>query len=284
MKTLYYTIGLPASGKTTWALAKIADLTKGQITRVNKDTLRSMMHSGAWSPANESEVLAARDAIVDNALSSGRHVIVDDTGFHDSHQNKMRGLALKHKARFEIVDFRNVPLETCIQRDLLREKPVGEKAILNMWTKYIRGEARPELVTDPNLPTAIICDLDGTLSKLNGRNPYDISTCENDTADELVLEAINFMSCDMVLFVSGRTVDAQGATERFLGRAYRKPYELYMRKSGDLRKDAVVKREIFDAHIRHRYNVKLVLDDRNGVVSMWRNMGLTCWQVANGDF
>ena len=32
------------------------------------------------------------------------------------------------------------------------------------------------------------------------------------------------------------------------------------------------------------YNVKFVLDDRNRVVEMWRSLGLTCLQVADGDF
>jgi hypothetical protein len=30
--------------------------------------------------------------------------------------------------------------------------------------------------------------------------------------------------------------------------------------------------------------VRLVLDDRNSVVKMWRSLGLECWQVAEGDF
>lgn len=57
-----------------------------------------------------------------------------------------------------------------------------------------------------------------------------------------------------------------------------------MRKSGDMRKDSIVKREMFDEHIRGRYNVNFVLDDRNQVVELWRSMGLTCLQVADGDF
>ena len=57
-----------------------------------------------------------------------------------------------------------------------------------------------------------------------------------------------------------------------------------MRKTGDNRKDCVVKREIFDAEIKDKYYIKFILDDRNQVVDMWRKMGLTCLQVADGDF
>ena len=31
-------------------------------------------------------------------------------------------------------------------------------------------------------------------------------------------------------------------------------------------------------------NVAMVFDDRNQVVDMWRSNGLTCFQVADGDF
>lgn len=30
--------------------------------------------------------------------------------------------------------------------------------------------------------------------------------------------------------------------------------------------------------------VEIVFDDRNSVVKMWRLLGLTCFQVAEGDF
>jgi len=57
-----------------------------------------------------------------------------------------------------------------------------------------------------------------------------------------------------------------------------------MRKTGDSRKDSIVKREIFEEHIKGKYRIQFVLDDRNQVVEMWRQLGLTCLQVAEGDF
>lgn len=57
-----------------------------------------------------------------------------------------------------------------------------------------------------------------------------------------------------------------------------------MRPAGDSRKDAIVKREIFDQEIRDRWRVIGVFDDRQQVVRMWRALGLTVFQVAEGDF
>lgn len=61
-------------------------------------------------------------------------------------------------------------------------------------------------------------------------------------------------------------------------------WALFMRRTGDTRKDNIIKREIFNEHIRGKYNVLFVLDDRSRVVREWRAMGLTVFQVAEGNF
>ena len=61
-------------------------------------------------------------------------------------------------------------------------------------------------------------------------------------------------------------------------------FELFMRKNDDNRKDNITKKEIYVKHINQKYYIKFVLDDRDSVVEMWRNMGLTCLQVASGNF
>ena len=59
---------------------------------------------------------------------------------------------------------------------------------------------------------------------------------------------------------------------------------LYMRPTGDYRTDTEWKRECYESYIKPVYDVRLVLDDRASVVAMWRELGLECWQVAEGDF
>jgi hypothetical protein len=57
-----------------------------------------------------------------------------------------------------------------------------------------------------------------------------------------------------------------------------------MRKYGDFRQDSIVKQEIYEQLIAPDYDILCVLDDRQQVVDMWREIGLTCLQVAPGDF
>ena len=57
-----------------------------------------------------------------------------------------------------------------------------------------------------------------------------------------------------------------------------------MRKEGDFRRDSIVKQEIYEQHIKDKYVVEFVLDDRDLVVSKWRELGLKCLQVQPGAF
>jgi hypothetical protein len=41
---------------------------------------------------------------------------------------------------------------------------------------------------------------------------------------------------------------------------------------------------LYDTFVKDNYKVLLVLDDRDQVVRMWRELGLTCFQVDYGDF
>ena len=56
---------------------------------------------------------------------------------------------------------------------------------------------------------------------------------------------------------------------------------LYMRKDGDTRPDYVIKPELVKDFIDDIY---MVFEDRDQVVKMWRDLGITCLQVANGDY
>ena len=62
---------------------------------------------------------------------------------------------------------------------------------------------------------------------------------------------------------------------------------LLMRPDGDYRPDAELKSELFDKLVDiHGFDTEdtIIFDDRQSVVDMWRARGLTCFQVAKGDF
>ncbi|MGH2608381.1 MAG: AAA family ATPase, partial [Tepidiformaceae bacterium] len=198
------------------------------------------------------------------------------------HEQQIRQL-VKGLAEVEVRMF-EADVEECVQRDANRTKPVGAKVIRDMYRQFLAPAGRAYAPGD-GLPAAVLCDLDGTLALLNGRNPYDAATCEQDLLNPAVAGIIRALPADTCLvLVSGREDRHRPETERWLaahGIAYDR---LHMRATGDTRRDALIKEEIFEAHIRPNYRVHFVLDDRDQVVAMWRALGLTCLQVAEGDF
>lgn len=273
--------GLPGSGKSTWA--KQMSRNNQQYVRVNKDDIREMT---GYTPHRENMVCTIRDAIVTHVLLvQKKTIIVDDTNFHPKHETRLRELATLCHAEFE-EKFFDVPLEQCIENDLKRVKSVGEKVIRKMWRDYLY-QKYPAPLYNPALPSAVICDLDGTLCLHNGRSPYDVDKCDMDLLNPTVYGIIcnEYWHHTNIIFVSGREDKYREKTQEWLhnnlGLAY---MALYMRPTGDMRKDDIVKEEIYLTQIMNKYNVSFVLDDRNRVVDMWRRNGLTCLQVAEGDF
>jgi predicted kinase len=282
MKKVLILLGLPASGKSTFANNLLLK-NPGSWVRSNKDLLREMAHASHWSKANEKFIVKLRDQIILMALEDGKHVVIDDTNF-GRHIDHIREL-VKGLATVEINDsFLQVPVEECIRRDLLRSRSVGKDVIMEMYRKFVEVPV-PPMAADPNLPDALIVDMDGTLSLLNGRNPFDASTCDRDPPNQPVLDTVLLWQQSLqVIVMSGRTDDCRPQTEKWLAQYGVKTAGIFMRAIGDQRKDSIIKQELFDRHVLGQYNVKFVLDDRNQVVDMWRSLGLTVFQVAPGDF
>jgi predicted kinase len=281
------TIGLPGSGKSTWALEQVRK-SKGKVKRVNKDSLRAMVDGGVWSKKNEKFIVTLRDFTVGIALADGCDVIVDDTNFDPSHEVALRRIAGIYNADFRRVDFRDVPLEVCIERDLKRAESVGADVIKKMWRQYLKPPLRPYVEGRPGI---YLCDIDGTLADISHRSPYDTAKCLDDDLNLHVADLIKTLKKqgENVVYFSGRSDKFRRQTGEWLWKHGLLVAEdegrecLFMRQDGDNRKDSVVKRALFENHIEGRYNVKGIIDDRPQVIRMWRyELGLPVFDVGDG--
>jgi predicted kinase len=306
-QTLYITIGLPASGKSTWAKKLIHD-NPGVYKRVNKDDLRAMLDVSHWSNENEQFVLNVRDHVVGEALKQGKNVIVDDTNLSMKHQERLELLVghVNRGVNIELILF-DVSIEECIKRDSQRTgvARVGPKVIQSMAKSFeirkaglssskhkvttFRAVSQPVVTPepvkhDPSLPTVVIYDIDGTVAKMNHRSPFDWTRVHEDSVNEPIADIVRQYHREgcPVFAVSGRDGSCRELTENWL-RANDIPFDgLFMRPAGDMRKDSLVKMEIFEKEFKGKYNIKFILDDRPSVLRMWRSLGLCTLQVGDG--
>ena len=145
----------------------------------------------------------------------------------------------------------------------------------------------------------IIFDLDGTLAlidkrrdlatKDNGKMDWDVffnpDNISLDLPNQTVIDMANMLSKQgyTILILSGRSDVTYQATIDWLN------------KHGVWFDNLIMRTQDFlymrDSDLKHMWlntigkdRVAMVFDDRNQVVDMWRKSGLTCFQVADGDF
>ncbi len=289
------TKGLPGSGKSTWAKEQVKRL---GWKRVNKDDLRAMIDCSVWSKSNEKLIIDIQTLIIKEFLAKGHTVVIDDTNFHQPHEERFKSMAEEFKVPFQIEDFSNVPLDVCIERDKKTQNYVGEDVIKRMHSQYFKSPSPKLVERDPGLLDCIIVDLDGTIANNTGvRGWFDSENVYLDNIKTEVLDVIEAFCKEkhMNTFVfSGRenTGSCLAETERWFKDKIFPRYPNFaqclgtikLRKENDHRKDDIVKKEMFDEFIKDRYNVLAVFDDRNQVVDMWRSLGLQVFQVSEGSF
>lgn len=303
MRTILMLKGLQASGKSTFAKELARD---PEWKRINKDELRRMLHGGKFNSQNEKYVLKVRDELCRQALFAGFNVVIDDTNLSPQHEKRLRTIAENHEVNFEVKYF-DVSLWECLWRNSRRalSEQVPIEGILNTWEKYIKDEDTAkvsyseaqtyiqnrnfqEFCTvrhNKSMPTAILCDIDGTLAHMVGRSPYDGSRVDEDKLDETIARLLDRLNDKYkIILMSGRESSCRYATEEWLKKHNIYYDHLFMRPEVDGRKDSVVKEELFKMFVEPNYNVEFVLDDRNQVVEMWRSLGLKTLQVADGNF
>lgn len=151
------------------------------------------------------------------------------------------------------------------------------------------------------MKSAFIFDLDGTLCDATPRYKKYVEDCKNweefyahcDEDDPqwtvcLVLRALRKSGFD-ILFVTGRRESARKATlkwiEEYLGKDVAISEHLFMRSAEDgFCEDYVTKCRNYREHIKDKWSICGVFEDRGQCVKAWRDLGLRCYQVQDGSY
>ena len=293
MSTLEILRGVPASGKSTYAVINRDDRGAAVVCR---DDIRMAMF-GRYSGVDERVITDVENAAIESALRNGQDVILDATNLRNKYLTTKLSLASRYGATVKYRDF-PVPLLTALQRDSGRgHKKVGPRVIESFFKRYkIDREVGalptppaplPEFerhVPDESKPAAYVVDTDGTLANHQPhRSPYDTTRYHLDTVIEHVAGIVRGLSGSFnIIGLSGRDETFRGATEYWWDANDIPFHEFLMRPEGDKRMDAIVKYELFKQYVEPNYNVLGAIDDRPQVIRMWETIGVPVINVGSG--
>jgi predicted kinase len=309
MQTVYILKGVPASGKSSYCRELMAK-EPTRYKRINNDDLRSNFDFGIYSPENEKIIQKTRNFLLKEFLLAGFDVLHDNVNAtaknYDDVIKVVKDLNLD-------VEVKEVPfyieLSEAIERDSKREgkAKVGEKVVARFW-KALEGNSFKNyvprsdvfrkrdkavdkivepLVQDEKLQKAIICDLDGTLAIIGNRSPYDATNCHLiDKPNSYVIETVKlyYNANYKIIFCSGRSEKDRQATMQFINNHLPTiEYILLMRPNNDMRKDDIVKEEIYNNNIKNKYWIHLAIDDRLSVCRLWFRLGINLLRAGDPD-
>lgn len=149
----------------------------------------------------------------------------------------------------------------------------------------------------------VIFDLDGTLAliddrrqlatKDNGKMDWDVFFDPKNISLDLPNRPVITMAQMMkeqglrVVIFSGRSKGTKDATKEWLN-TFNVPFDvLKMRPTSKefmFMPDDKLKQGWLDSLFPNKEDILCVFDDRDKVVKMWRDNGINCFQVAEGDF
>lgn len=167
--TVLFTVGLPGSGKSTWADEQVTQDPTGLLTVVNRDHLRAMLRRPLGS--DEGLVTDVQLAAIRAALSRRVSVIVDDTNLNPDYLQSAQASLLRAVPGLSIatvMHFLHVHPGECIERDALRPESqrVGKEVIWELYSQW-RG-TWPQMDAWQNAPAVSVDPAEVSWSRPGG--------------------------------------------------------------------------------------------------------------------
>lgn len=123
---VYATVGISASGKTTWAKKYTAS--RENIVLIDTDEIRAELWGDAADQRNGAQVFAVAYERMNAALNEGNDVVFCATSTTLRARNALREAIRAKGVRVQFVWF-PVRLEVCLERNAKRERKVPENVI-----------------------------------------------------------------------------------------------------------------------------------------------------------
>lgn len=126
-------VGIPGSGKSTYAKNYIPDYPK-QAIHLSSDSIRAELYGDESIQGNPADVFSLMQKRAVEALNNGNDVIYDATNITRKDRAGIIGICPKFvKIECHIIW---APIEVCIERDSKRERTVGKEVIDRMLKRF----------------------------------------------------------------------------------------------------------------------------------------------------
>ena len=131
-------VGLPASGKTTFAikLKEILESTfQKQVKIIDPDAIRDKVFPKSFDYKNEPQIREKNIDLVKENLLKEYIVISDDLNYYSSMRHDLKSIADDLKIKFFIIHI-STPLDICLKRNNERGKPIPNEVIKKVYKKF----------------------------------------------------------------------------------------------------------------------------------------------------
>lgn len=285
------TIGIPCSGKSTWA-EKFCHV--NDYREINRDNLRMSLFNLAsyndykMNRFNESVVTDKVNDLIQESAQNKQNIVISDTNLNEKYRNdlvkKLEDLGYDVELKVFEVEF----FDALKRNDKRVNKFVPRTVMYNMYRRFMDYQeatlAWKKHKPNCKLSPAYIVDIDGTIATNDGdRGFFEWDKVGLDKPIHNVINIVNMLysAGNKIILLSGRDEVCFTETTEWCHKYGVKFDRLYMRPRGSFEKDRYVKLDLFNKHIRNQYNVLGVFDDRPQVALLWYDLGLALFKIGD---
>lgn len=285
------TIGASCSGKTTWTREYINNHALGSVISLNRDGIRFMLFTKGirdWTKykfnnKNERAVTEYINSMALECIANGSDIIISDTNLNPKIRNKWKQFADEHDYEY-VEQIFPCDWKELVKRNAQRQGGLSESLLWSQYKRFMQqygyiGDNKVEVYQEQRkLEHCIIVDIDGTLADMQGvRKPFEWDKVHLDKPRSEIIAMVEGLAIrnGHIIFMSGRDGSCYDSTLEWIethitaGWDDYFKYDLIMREEGDMRKDDIVKYELYNQYVKDAYNVAAVIDDRKSIIRLW---------------
>ena len=130
MSTVYTMVGIPGSGKTTWAMNFLEE--NPNCVYISSDQIRKTMYGSEDVLGDARAVFGEADRQLREAISQGKNVVYDATNISKRARKEILQYNAKH-----IAICMDTPRDVCLKFNKLRHRKVPEEVIYSMDRHFV---------------------------------------------------------------------------------------------------------------------------------------------------